>query len=494
MKRIHIYLLLTSVLFLMLPACREENVPSLADRTVVVSATIESPGTRMSMNQTDGSLDLTVGWEEDDRISLYIFQNNKGFALTPVPVKGISTDGKSCSFAFQLPADVSDESSYEIYGLCGVEGEMLEEEDIVLAKSHLMRMRWSERKAPVWFHSQGGQKSILASFRHLGTYEVLHLKNVSKSSCSVKHAGFETEWPWYKSDELTPLSDTYDPTMFRGETGDDAESENSEIVTPGQSATFLSWYIPTGDPVSEARLVAWFNGSRMVSENTLSSSVTIQRGHVYHMYATWDGNKLVFGEPEDDDDDDDIPSYLSCPDSNHPHAIDLGIGVKFACCNVGATKPEDYGGYYAWGETEVKDYYDWSTYIHCDGSWDTCHDLGNDISGTQYDVAHVKWGGGWRMPSREQLELLRDNCSSEFTTLNGMNGRKITGSNGGSIFLPAAGYGWDNVTYGVGSFGSYWSSTYLYSSSAYCLYFDNGGFYKNSYTSGCGRSIRPVIK
>ena len=87
----------------------------------------------------------------------------------------------------------------------------------------------------------------------------------------------------------------------------------------------------------------------------------------------------------------------SCPDDNHPHAIDLGLpsGTKWACCNVGTTTPEGYGGYYAWGETEEKEIYDWTTYIHCDGSMETCHDLGSDIAGSEYDVAHVQWGSNF---------------------------------------------------------------------------------------------------
>ena len=492
MKRNNIiYALLASVLSLLLPACTEENVPSVADRTVVVCATVEAPGTRVSMNQAEGSLDLSVGWEDDDRISLFIFQNKKGYALDPVSVKSISSDRKSCSFAFQLPADVSDESPYEIYGLCGVEGEMLEDEEIVLAKSQLVRLHWNDRRAPVWFHAQGGLQSLQVRFRHLGTYEVLHLKNASKSSCTVTHAGFETEWPWYKSDELTPLSDTYDPTKYRGEPGDDVESERSVVITPGLEGSFLSWYIPTGDPVSDARLVLRVNGGKVLSENTLSSSVTIQRGHVYHMYATWDGNKLMFGEPEDEE---VIPSYLTCPDSNHPHAIDLGIGVYFACCNVGASSPEEYGGYYAWGETEEKNYYDWSTYTHCDGSSSSCHNLGSDIAGTQYDVAHVKWGGGWHMPSYEQLGLLTSKCTSTRTSVNGVYGRKVTGPNGASIFLPAAGDRWRDDTYHVGSYGYSWSSAQYPGNSSYAcsLYFSSGVMGRSYDYRNYGRSVRPV--
>ena len=73
-------------------------------------------------------------------------------------------------------------------------------------------------------------------------------------------------------------------------------------------------------------------------------------------------------------------SYLACPDDHHPHMIDLGLpsGTKWACCNVDADRSETYGGFYAWGETEVKSAYNWDTYVHCDGSWKTCQDIGSE--------------------------------------------------------------------------------------------------------------------
>ena len=203
--------------------------------------------------------------------------------------------------------------------------------------------------------------------------------------------------------------------------------------------------------------------------------------------------KLILeGEPEPQGD-------LICPDGNHPHMIDLGLpsGTKWACCNVGADKPEAYGGYYAWGETGFKSYFDWSTYIHCDGSESTCHDLGSDIAGTQYDVAHVKWGGSWVMPSKEQQDELINNCTYEWTTVNGVKGGKFTSNiNGGSIFLPAAGFRWDDGLYGAGSYGYYWSSTQnpSYSYGAYGLGFNSGGAGWNSYYRRGGRTVRPVSR
>lgn len=177
--------------------------------------------------------------------------------------------------------------------------------------------------------------------------------------------------------------------------------------------------------------------------------------------------------------------------------VDLGLpsGTMWASFNVGASTPEECGGYYAWGETKEKDVYDWSTYIHCDGSSSICHDLGDDISGTEYDVAHVKWGGNWYMPTMNEINELFDNCTSEWMTLNGVNGRKFTSNiNGNSIFLPAAGCRWsDNLRY-VGDNGLFWSST---SDPSNPNSAQNRGF--NSYStmlgfggSCAGLSIRPV--
>ena len=195
---------------------------------------------------------------------------------------------------------------------------------------------------------------------------------------------------------------------------------------------------------------------------------------------------------------DDIVSYLTCPDDHHPHLIDLGLpsGTKWACCNVGADAPESYGGYYAWGETTEKDYYYWSTYTHCDGSESTCHDLGSDIAGTQYDVAHVQWGGSWVMPSKEQQDELRDKCTYTWTTKNGINGGQFTGPNGGIIFLPAAGIRDHSDLNYAGSDGGYWSSMHNPWHSDYAYSLDFGSGYTKWYNTRRygGQSVRPVVR
>ena len=168
--------------------------------------------------------------------------------------------------------------------------------------------------------------------------------------------------------------------------------------------------------------------------------------------------------------------------------VDLGLSVKWATCNVGASKPEEYGGYYAWGETEEKKEYNEGNYLYYkNGSY---MNIGNDIAGTEYDVAHVKWGGSWRMPTRAEQDELREKCKWKWTTINGVNGYKITSkTNRNSIFLPVTGY-----HYGAG-IGRYWSSSRSnYSVSSYNLNFDSGNQDWNIDLRYLGLSVRPVCK
>lgn len=157
------------------------------------------------------------------------------------------------------------------------------------------------------------------------------------------------------------------------------------------------------------------------------------------------------------------------PPVTHPNAVDLGLSVKWASCNVEATTPEEIGGHYAWGETEEKEDYTWETYKFGGQIWGNvtkyCINSNNHNNGVADnlttlepcdDVAHVKWGGSWRMPTKEEQDELREECAWEWTTINNVKGYKITGPNGNSIFLPATGGSID--TY-IPECGFYWSSS-----------------------------------
>ena len=165
-------------------------------------------------------------------------------------------------------------------------------------------------------------------------------------------------------------------------------------------------------------------------------------------------------------------SAQSCPDENHHHAIDLGLpsGTLWACCNVDAWAPEKWGGYYSWGEIEIGD----------NMGWNIPADIDN-IAGTQYDVAHIKWGGSWVMPSKEQFEELLNNCKLEWTKVNGLRGCKLTSKvNGNSIFMPAT-YSLSSSEKSVDCDCVYWSSSQAFDISlkrkyAWRLFIDEGFF------------------
>jgi hypothetical protein len=202
---------------------------------------------------------------------------------------------------------------------------------------------------------------------------------------------------------------------------------------------------------------------------------------------------------------------IPAPNPSNHEWVDLGLpsGLKWATCNVGASQPEEYGDYFAWGEVEPKEYYYWDSYKWCNGTENTqtkyCTNSDYGYNGfTDYkttfdlsdDAANYNWGGEWRMPTKEEQDELYNNCSWEWTTQNGVNGYTVTGPNGNSIFLPAAGFRGGSSLYDAGSVGYYWSSS-LYTSYpvwACVLSFYSGNVGRGSNYSYYGRSVRPVCQ
>ncbi len=189
-------------------------------------------------------------------------------------------------------------------------------------------------------------------------------------------------------------------------------------------------------------------------------------------------------------------------------AVDLGLSIKWASCNVGAEKPEDYGNYYAWGETEAKMPYSWDTYKYGSASNALTKYCSNSGSGKDgftdnlttleaSDDAAANWGGNWRMPTDDEWTELRNNCFWSWTTLSGVKGYEVKASNGNSIFLPAAGFrdNWDLNFAGSFSSSGFYGSSSLYTdnpNNAWHVFFGLTGVYRESYYRYCGQSVRPV--
>jgi uncharacterized protein (TIGR02145 family) len=194
--------------------------------------------------------------------------------------------------------------------------------------------------------------------------------------------------------------------------------------------------------------------------------------------------------------------------------VNLGLpsGTKWGTCNVGATSPEEYGGYYAWAEVVEKNNYSWNNYKY--HRWEGNTRImtkysakrafsysgdGKEILDSYDDVAHVTCGDGWRIPTSMEMVELRTKCTWEWTTLNDINGYKVTGPNGNSIFLPAAGYRSESNTYSLGEGVFYWvNSRDLYDE--YTALYSDGNLHRDDEGKYClenekrykGFSVRPV--
>jgi hypothetical protein len=187
--------------------------------------------------------------------------------------------------------------------------------------------------------------------------------------------------------------------------------------------------------------------------------------------------------------------------------VDLGLpsGTLWADRNVGADSPEDCGDYFAWGETEPKSTYNWSTYKWCQGSNDTMTKYctksnygtvdNKTVLDLEDDAAYVNMGKDWRMPTETQMSELKSKCTWTWTTQNGTNGYKVTGPNGNSIFLPAAGYCDDGSLRDAGSNGVYWSASLneSYPGLAWYMLFDSSIHYTYDDYRDVGLTVRAVV-
>lgn len=274
---------------------------------------------------------------------------------------------------------------------------------------------------------------------------------------------------------VRPVSDfvTVGETSISGISGTGASvsssitsNEGLAIVEKGFCYSYLK--TPTTD---DSKIVSVVGGNGI--EADLSDLVPNSQYYV-RAYAINSKGGTVYGDKLEFVTKDEFPVG---------EAVDLGLSVKWADMNIGASKPEDYGGYYYWGYTGM-----WSDYYDPDGV-----NTSEDIRGTEYDIAHVKWGGSWRLPTLEQINELLSQCTLFWTSQNGVNGLLVTGPNGNTIFLPAAGHREYNFIKNPEE-GNYWSSNVWdrFPGNAYCLFFGDTQWFDKYQSRGSGFSVRAV--
>ena len=284
--------------------------------------------------------------------------------------------------------------------------------------------------------------------------------------------------------------------------------------TGGEGEEFIpvregDWYVYTHTAGTELNIIfkngfGWTGAHNQTVDITgITQNTCIKIEQEGSGKATYTIVDCLSGE-EDEEEDDEEPEKPDTP----AEWVDLGLSVKWATCNIGASKPEEYGDYFAWGETAPKSTYNWDTYKWCRGIYHTLTKYNTDSSyGTvdnkttldlSDDAARANWGGSWRMPTDAELTELREQCTWTWTTQNGVYGYKVTSKKSGytnkSIFLPAAGSRYDSSLYDAGSDGYYWSSSldpdYPYRAWEMHLYSDYVGRYDIGRHSGV--SVRPV--
>ncbi len=521
MKQIQYILFLITALAIV--SCTDEYSASKSSR--LVSLSVNMPGgemtTRVGVSLVEGSKDLLVSFNADDKFSIYVRQGDVIQQVENVTFAVNGENGKQGTLAFEMPASIDMSKTYTLYGVCGASCASSYIWNNILnidCQSNVAPL--SEFQAPVWFEYTGQGKPSSIQCQYIGAFIVIHINNKSDtdnnfqiSNISSNGLSFSGVFCWDEN-----VKDFYEDDLVS------IISSRDLPVAAGKSATFIYNDMPNGKVMESINVYM-----RIGQDITLDTKVQIpaypktvgkilEQGRAYHLYMTWDGKELKF------------------VNSNHHdftpgEAINLGLpsGTLWANCNIGAASPEDYGLYFAWGETQgytsnTSDgrSFDWASYKWMNAGQSSGQQINKytfaDGDGSTYscwykdglfvgdgltellpedDAATLNWGSGWQMPSIEQFEELINSSytTTELSTVNGVSGRKITSkSNGNSIFLPLAGFRYDKSFGSAGIYGNYWSrSLSAYFSENACILDISSDYIKTNFASRFrGYCVRPV--
>ncbi len=251
---------------------------------------------KVALQQADNSLDLLSQWQEDDQIQVFARQNGKNYKISDqIAVENISADGRSCSFNIVLPSEIDPAKTYQVIGLCGVQGS-INDDGILSFDASTQRKPILKFRAPLMFAASATSTTVEANFKHIGAYEILHVVNNSTAGITFSHNGYTTEKGWY----YNRFRCTYDCNKTNATIAAEDiwgyQDINDTPVPSGKMATIVSWYVPNGNSITQAYLEAGINGGGVRSSNAKTSNTIIRAGNAYHLYVTWDGQKLKFGD------------------------------------------------------------------------------------------------------------------------------------------------------------------------------------------------------
>ena len=429
----------------MLSCFREElGMEDNSSRVCQVRINIEEEPTKVSLEQADGGLDLIARWKEGDKVLVFLNDGKQYWELPESRVRNITPDGKGAVIYYELPKEFRIPSGgYQLYCFTPSCYPMLVDKEtlgitasgdqVLLYNTSIVRESMATYSAPVMYSGTVNGADDILVFKHYLAYEVLHVKNETSSAITFSHNGFNASPQWYKQIGALCVDNAGFVTNLNVVRPRQDESETISIPAGG-TANIISAYTPNGYKMNKAALVAGINGQIVTSSNTKTSYVTIKSRQAYHMYVTWDGSKLSFDTIESD------------PSATEPvgGAVDLGLSVKWAGCNVGANSSSDPGYYFAWGEIRPKVEFTWDNYEFRQSNdlWMYNGTDGITILRSEHDAVHYAYGGNWRMPTIEEWHELRNNC--DWTDV--FEGEELIGyrissrSNSNYIFLPLTGY------------------------------------------------------
>ncbi len=305
MKNIH-KLFFGIAMTAMLAGCSEDKETNLVQEidpepqssggtliTVTAAMDTDQSLSKVSLAQADNSLDLISRWQEGDKIQVFARQDGKCYTIDgEVAVEKISSDGKTCSFNILLPGAINTSKSYQVYGVCGVEGATFKD-GVVTFDAAAQRKPLTDFKAPLMFTASASSTTVEAKFSHIGTYEILHVVN-NAGGFNFTHNGYSVASPWYY-DNFTCSINFNNATPTPTATRKTGEADIQPLpVGDRQEAVLVSWYVPNGGTITNATLKAKINDTEVSSVNAKTSNVVIKAGNAYHLYATWDGTELKF--------------------------------------------------------------------------------------------------------------------------------------------------------------------------------------------------------
>lgn len=253
-------------------------------------------GTRTLLTEREGSYNLYTRWQGHENIKVFC-QNVDGYnaSVPTVQIEKVTPDGTGATFSYKVPEEWEEGETYTVKMFTTTCLPVVHEGKLYYNAS-IIREPIGEFMVPVYYEGEvGGDGEVNAVFHHYYTYELLHIKNTSDSDIEFSLSGFSASPTWFKTKGSFCIDDgqfvvdapsTKEPVM----------SSSPITVKPGQSEIIVSAYIPNGQKIHDARMVASINGQTVNSFNTKSSEATLLQGHAYHMFASWDGNELVFND------------------------------------------------------------------------------------------------------------------------------------------------------------------------------------------------------